>query len=121
MKKKFEDLTPEQLQTKLLGMIGFAKKAGKIIIGCELVLGAIRSAGQKFPKIVLVSADASENTKKRVENACKFYECSLRCLPIGGAKLGEIVGKSGTVCCVGITDDGFASTIRALLQSGKTL
>ena len=50
---------------KLLSLIGLARKAGKLTVGTEAVCDSIR--GGKV-KLVIASAEASDNTKKRISN-----------------------------------------------------
>ena len=107
----------KELQTqKVLGLLGFARKAGRLVIGTELVCNAVRSGKVKtMPRIVLLAADASANTQKRVTNLCKYYECECATLHASTAELGHQIGKQGAVSTVGVADDGFTKAIRKLL------
>ena len=50
---------------RLRGMLGFAMRAGKLIIGTDLVCSAMSS--KKAPKLVVVSEGASDGTKKKIK------------------------------------------------------
>lgn len=66
-------------QDRLAGMLGMAAKAGKLVYGCNLTVEKVR--GSRPPYLVLIAADASENTKKRIRNCCIYYERTYRLLP----------------------------------------
>ena len=59
---------------KALGMIGLATKAGKIASGEFMTENAVKSG---MASLVIVSAEASDNTKKKFRNMC-FIMCRLK-------------------------------------------
>ena len=59
---------------RILSMLGLAAKAGKIVSGEFSTEKAIKS-GKAF--IVIVSEEASENTKKMFRDKCSFYEIPI--------------------------------------------
>ena len=101
-------------QKKLLSLVGFAKKAGKLAVGCELTLSAVRS-GRRAPKLILLSSDCSENTKKRIQNTCTYYNVPYAFIDATGDALGKIAGKETSVAVVGILDPGFAEAVKKYL------
>ena len=54
-----------------LSVLGLCKKAGKLTVGTPLVCKLISS--KRPPTLAIVSAFASENTKKRLYDKCSFY------------------------------------------------
>ena len=56
---------------KILSLIGLATKAGKTVSG-EFSTEKSVKTGKGY--LVLVAADASENTQKKFRNMCGFYE-----------------------------------------------
>ena len=60
---------------KALGMIGLATKAGKIASGEFMTENAVKSG---MASLVIVSAEASDNTKKKFRNMCEFIMCRLK-------------------------------------------
>lgn len=102
---------------KLLGYLGLARKAGRIVIGTEAVMEAVRGGqrGQK-PHIVFLAEDVSENTKKRIENGCTYYRVRCITLPVETYELGHAVGKTGCIAAVGIMDEGFARAMEKCLD-----
>ena len=60
---------------KALGMIGLATKAGKIASGEFMTENAVKSG---MASLVIVSAEASDNTKKKFRNMCEFYHVPIK-------------------------------------------
>ena len=60
---------------KALGMIGLATKAGKIASGEFMTENAVKSG---MASLVIVSAEASDNTKKNSEICVSFIMCRLK-------------------------------------------
>jgi len=96
---------------KALSALGMAMRAGKLVTGDESVLKAVR--GGKV-KLVIVAADASDNTKKKYRDKCSTYGVSLA-EAFDRASLGAAIGKEERVL-VGVADAGFAALIRKQLS-----
>ncbi|MDQ0161775.1 YlxQ family RNA-binding protein [Aeribacillus alveayuensis] len=92
-------------------LLGLANRARKVISGEELVLKEIRNGRAK---LVLLSQDASNNTIKKITNKCRYYEIPFVFVN-DRYSLGQAIGKAHRVV-VAVTDEGFASTIKALLD-----
>ena len=54
-------------------MLGFAMRAGKVIIGTDLVCSSMAKRGNDKAKIVLIARDASEATKKKIIFKSEYY------------------------------------------------
>ncbi len=95
---------------KAYSMISLANKAGKLITGEDAVRKSIRNGSVK---LVIISVDASDNTKKRMRNSAAFYSVPFI---IWGLKdeFGISLGKSAR-SVLGITDENFSSGIKAKL------
>ena len=96
-------------EQRLRGLLGFAMRAGKVVIGTDAVCTAMRTKNP--PKIVVVASDVSENTLKKISTKCEFYKIKSVQLNIGADELGDLLGKTSSPAAVGITDDGFAEQI----------
>ena len=101
--------------TRLVGMLGFAMRAGKIIIGCDLVCRALSKSGGGRVELVLVSDGASDGTKKKITNKCNFYKTDLFEIALGTEELGSLLGKSYAPAVIAVCDKGFAEQIRIAL------
>lgn len=102
---------------KVYAMLGMAMKAGKVVSG-EFSTEKSVKGGQA--QLVLVSEDASDNTKKLFSNMCKFYKVP-KCFCGTKQELGCAVGKT-IRASLAVTDENFAKAISEKLeQAGKEL
>ena len=99
-------------------MIGLARKAGKTVCGTPLICLALRK--EKAPLLVLVSTGASEGTKNKLRFKCEFYRVPYTLIDCPTAELAHIVGKTGEIAAVAITDENFAKAILSTAElTGK--
>ena len=98
---------------RLLGMLGFAMRAGKLIIGTESVC---RAMAKGSPKLVLVSDAASLGTKKKLTVKCEFYGIPYEMLQIEAEKIGALLGKTYAPMAIAVTDSGFSEEIKKSLN-----
>lgn len=94
-----------------MSLLGLANRARKIISGEELSVKEIRSGKAK---LVLLSADASANTTKKITDKCKTYHVPVK-LVEDRFLLGKSIGKEARVV-VTVLDDGFAKKLLTLLD-----
>lgn len=99
------------MNPKLKGMLGLAMRAGKLACGESKAAEAIRGGRAE---LVLLSADASENTEKRFLNMTQYYHV-LVLRPQRREILAAILGRSAVVLAV--TDAGFAEQIKKLFSA----
>ena len=59
---------------KLLGMLGLAKRAGKVSTGTFICEKMIKS---KTAKLIILAKDASDNTSKSIKDACNYHKIKL--------------------------------------------
>ena len=97
---------------KALSMLGLAARAGRIVSGEFTVEKEVKS-GRAY--LVLIAEDASENTRKKFQNMCEFYEVPMR-LSYDRERLGHFIGKDFRAS-VAILDEGFADNILKHLNS----
>ena len=97
-------------QNRIYSMLGLATKAGKIVSGEFMTEKAVKSG---TACLVIVSEEASDNTKKMFTNMCRFYEVPLH---IFGTKedLGASMGKEFRASAA-VIDPGFAKAIQEKL------
>ncbi len=82
-------------------------RAGKLVTGDEGVLKAVRSGEAK---LVIIAEDASDNTRKKFQDKCRFYGVPL--MEMGSkAELGGSIGKEMRVI-LGVLDRGFAQMLQ---------
>ena len=94
------------MKDKLLGMVGLSRRAGKASVGADRCAKSIKNGSAK---LVLLAADASENTKKDIKNSCAHY--NIRCIEYSDKiTLGRSVGLS-ECGALSVNDDNFAKAI----------
>lgn len=91
---------------KALNLLGIATKAGKTASGEFMTEKAVKE-GRAF--LVLVSEEASVNTKKMFTNMCTYYHVPV-CFFGKKEELGHSMGKEFRAS-LAITDEGFAKTL----------
>jgi len=92
---------------KVLGMIGLAKRAGKISAGGFLCEDAIK---KRTAKLVIIASDASDKSKKSITDSCKYYK-----IPYVEFSDKDSLGKycgGGERSVVSVNDKNFAEAIR---------
>ena len=103
-------------QDKVLSLIGLATKAGKSVCG-EFLTERETKAGRAA--LVIIAADASDNTKDKFQKMCKFYKVPIY---LYGDKdtLGHAMGKEFRAS-LAILDDGFAKGIQEELRKREDI
>ena len=97
---------------KVLSMISLATKAGKTVGGEFSVEKAVKEGRAK---LVVVSAEASDNTKKKFTNMCTYYNVPIY---FYGTKeeLGHFMGKEFRAS-MAVLDDGFKNALEKQLKA----
>ena len=73
-----------------------------------------------MPKLVLIPADASDATKKKITVKSEFYGIPYIVAEICSADLASLIGKSFAPMAIAVTDSGFAEEIsKALSETTK--
>lgn len=94
-----------------MSLLGLANRARKITSGEELSVKEIRSGKAK---LVLLAADSSANTSKKITDKCKSYHVPLKMVE-NRYLLGKAIGKEARVV-VTVLDEGFAKKLLTLLD-----
>lgn len=96
----------------ILSLVGIAKKAGRIAAGEFQTENAVKSGKAS---LVIVSEEASWNTKKKFQNMCTFYE-----VPIffygGKEELGAAIGCEFRAS-LAVLDEGLSKSIEKKIES----
>lgn len=90
---------------RLFSALGLCARAGRLVTGedsCERMIRAGKAA------IVLIEAQASENTRKKFANACKYYRIPCYLVPEGADRA---IGKEGRKS-MAVMDAHFAKMIQ---------
>ena len=103
------------MQNKFSGILGLAMRAGKVRSG-EFASAKSLKSGKS--KLILVSEDASENTKKKFRDQCRhrgvpIYEVGTK------RELGHWIGREER-SSVSIEDAGFSEQMKRILDGGES-
>lgn len=104
------------MQSKLLKYIGFARAAGALVMGTDLVLTSVR---RRQARIVVLAADASARTVKQVKDKSSFYNVPVFPTEYTMEELAQAAGKTAPVAVVAVTDAGFAAAIKGHLKKNQ--
>lgn len=91
---------------KVLNLIGLATKAGKTASGEFSTEKAVKTGKAR---LVIVSEEASDNTKKMFTNMCTYYKVPI-CVFGGKEELGRAMGKEMRAS-MAVLDEGLANAV----------
>lgn len=94
-----------------MSLLGLANRAQKIISGEELTIKEIQRGKAK---LILLSADASFNTTKKITDKCHSFHVPLKMVE-NRYELGKAIGKEARVV-VAVMDEGFSKKLVTLLD-----
>ena len=97
----------------ILSFLGLARRADALVMGEEPVGAAARA---KDARLILIAADAAENTKRRAGHFAESGDCILLPLPYEKDALGSALGRS-SVALLALTDIGFANALAQKLKA----
>jgi ribosomal protein L7Ae-like RNA K-turn-binding protein len=96
---------------KLVSMISLCQKSGNLLSGEANCENAIKS---KKAKVIIVAADASDNTKKKFSNSAVYYKIPIYYF-LTREELGTITGKKVRAVLT-VMDDNFSAQIINLFE-----
>ena len=97
---------------RILSSLGLAQKAGCIASGEYAVEKAVKGG---LASLVIVAEDASDNTKKKFSDMCKYYQVPFACYS-HKELLGHGIGKEFRAS-LAVLDGGFAKAIEKQLDN----
>lgn len=94
------------VQNKIYSLLGLAQRGGHTASGGFMVENSVKSG---TTCLVVIAADASENTRKKLSNMCAYRKIPII---VFGTKeeLGHAIGKEMRVS-IAVTDQGLAGAI----------
>ena len=95
------------MNSKVLTMLGFAAKAGKLSFGMDAAVSSIKA---KKARLIIVAADVSEKSQKEI----KFFAAKTPVVVLETVKekLSHAVGKQCGI--LSVNDEGFKNSILKL-------
>ena len=105
----------EMTENRVMGFLGLCMRAGRIISGQEACVDLVRRGEAA---LVLLDGSASENTRKRILDACHSHNVPL--YEVSEGELGRSIGKKGRMV-IALKPDGMSEKLLTLLQSEQRL
>ena len=105
----------EQMENRVNGFLGLCMRAGRIISGQEACVDLVR---REEAALVRLDGGASENTRKRILDACHSH--SVPVWALGEGALGQAIGKSGRMV-IALKMDGMAQNLLSMLGGEQRL
>ena len=93
---------------RFYGMVGFAMRAGKLVVGTENICRVMPKGSLK---LVVICDSASSNTKSKLIKKSVFYGITAIEADIDTERLGKLIGKTYAPAAVAVTDGRFAEEI----------
>lgn len=97
------------MKNKILSLLGFAAKAGKLSYGFEASVWSVKS---RKAKLVTVSSEISPKSRKEMQYYADKYNVKIRVLEIDMKTVSDAVGKKCGI--LSVNDSGFADAIYSL-------
>lgn len=83
------------MNDKVISLLGLAERAGKIASGEFAAEKAVKTGKAR---LIIVAEDASDNTKKKFSDMCKYYQVPCMLLAEGTARSRNRKGVSRIAC-----------------------
>lgn len=99
---------------RVLSLLGLALRGGNLAVGEEPVEAAARA---RDARILLLAADAAENTRRRAEHFAQAEQCLCLRVPFTKEELGMALGRT-SVALAAVTDIGLAGAVVRRLAEG---
>ena len=100
-----------ETNNRLASILSLASRAQKVVSGEESVEKALQSG---LCQLIIISGEASGNTKKKFTNKCHYYNTDIRTCG-STEELSRAIGKRARVV-VAINDIGFARLLKDCLD-----
>lgn len=103
-------------QSKLCGLLGMAKRAGRLVVGFDAAVAAVTN---RESETLLLASDSSKKTEKECRFCADTHHALVCVLPLDKAALSAAIGAHKPVAVVAVTDAGFAGAIRSHCSDTK--
>ena len=101
---------------KIFGLLGLARRAGKISFGTESSLETIE---KKKAKLVIIAEDSSDRTKKNFKDLCESKNIPIRIFE-KIENLSKSIGQVNKAVYV-IKDENFARELIKIIDGGEII
>ena len=105
----------EMTENRVISFLGLCMRAGRVISGQEACVDLVRTGEAA---LVLMDASASDNTRKRLTDACRSHDVAL--YEVSADALGHAIGKKGRMV-IALRNDGMAQKLQTMLENEPRL
>ena len=105
----------DMTENRVISFLGLCMRAGRVISGQEACVDLVRTGEAA---LVLMDASASDNTRKRLTDACHSHSVAL--YEVSATALGASIGKKGRMV-IALRDDGMAQKLLSMLEGEPRL
>ena len=105
------------MNNKILSLLGFASKAGKLSFGFDKASQMLKS---KKASLIVIAADVSEKSAKEI----RFFaeKSNTECISLKDVTISELSGAVGKQCGIlSVNDEGFANACLNAQSKGGEL
>lgn len=106
-----EGYSGNEKSKKLLGAVGLAARARKLISGSEMCVETMRVGKGK---LLIIASDVSENTRSKLVKTALFHKIPYMLADIDKAQLSNAAGKLSDSAAIILMDEGFVKIIEKL-------
>ena len=96
------------MESKVLGLLGIARRAGHITLGFDAVKALLIGGRAQF---ILLAADRSAKTEKELRYTAQNSSCPIRVLAADKEALAHALGLQKPVAVAATDDRGFAAAM----------
>ena len=114
-KRSTWNMAAELEHKKIFSLLGLAERGRRVVSGEFMTERAIKGGSTK---LVIVSSEASDNTRKMFYDMCSFYQVPVYYFG-GKEELGHAIGKEMRAS-LAVTDEGFAASLSKYLADIAT-
>lgn len=97
------------MESKVLGLLGIARRAGHIAIGFDAVKALLVDGRAQF---ILLAADRSAKTEKELRYTAQNSSCPIHVLAADKEALAHALGLQKPVAVAATDDRGFAAAMQ---------
>lgn len=91
---------------RILSLAGLCRRAGGVIPGADSVLTSLRKQGIASPMMIVLSAAASDRTKKQITDKASYYNIPLAVIDADPDAVGRALGLISPCAAFGVTKRG---------------
>ena len=104
------------IDKKICGLLGLARRAGKLIFGTEACKQELES---KKVKLIIIATDAAERTKMNFKNICSKKDIPIFEI-LNIEEISTAIGQQNKAV-VGIKDLNFSKEIIKIINGGEAI